>query len=212
MIAAFDVDAQRTFTPLCPDELPVPGGADIVAELNAQATLADLRIASKDAHSANAKWVVSHHEQMQQPLDYPEADLTWVRHAEPGTPGFELIPGLPAPEQYDFLIYKGVEGHMHPYGACYHDISGRISTGVIEWLKCNDVDQVLVGGLALDFCVKTTALQLAAAGFQVYLNLAACRAISADGAETAKADMADAGIILVDDTAHLAALLQKDTA
>ena len=25
-IAAFDIDAQQTFTPLCPDELPVDGG------------------------------------------------------------------------------------------------------------------------------------------------------------------------------------------
>ena len=25
-IAAFDIDAQQTFTPLCPDELPVAGG------------------------------------------------------------------------------------------------------------------------------------------------------------------------------------------
>ncbi len=32
--AAFDVDAQKGFTPLCPDELPVVGGHLIGAELN----------------------------------------------------------------------------------------------------------------------------------------------------------------------------------
>lgn len=30
-IAAIDVDVQKTFTPLCPDELPVPYGDEIVS-------------------------------------------------------------------------------------------------------------------------------------------------------------------------------------
>ena len=207
MIAAFDVDAQRTFTPLCPNELPVAGGDEIAAELNAQAALADFRIASKDAHSAQAKWVVDSPEKMLQQLPYANADLTWVRHAEPGTEGFELVPGLPKPEEYDFLVYKGVEADMHPYGACYHDLNDTISTGVIEWLRCQQVDTVLVGGLALDFCVKTTALQLAKAGFRVYLNLAACRAISEQGAEQACNEMQAAGIILMQDAAVMSAML-----
>ncbi|QSX33212.1 nicotinamidase [Shewanella avicenniae] len=207
MIASFDVDAQRTFTPLCPNELPVSGGDEIAAELNAQAALADYRIASKDAHSANAKWVVDAPEKMLQPLNYADADLTWVRHAEPGTDGFELIPGLPNPAEYDFLVYKGVEAAMHPYGACYHDLGNRISTGVIEWLQQKEVTTVIVGGLALDFCVKTTALQLADAGFRVYLNLAACRAISEAGANAACDEMQAAGIILTQDAAVLSAML-----
>ena len=39
-IAAFDIDAQNTFTPVCPDELQVAEGDQIVEELNAQAALA----------------------------------------------------------------------------------------------------------------------------------------------------------------------------
>ncbi|MGL5290220.1 MAG: nicotinamidase, partial [Aeromonas sp.] len=55
-IASLDIDAQKGFTPLCPNELPVAGGSEIVAALNAQATLATLRVGSKDAHPANADW------------------------------------------------------------------------------------------------------------------------------------------------------------
>ena len=58
-VASLDIDAQKGFTPLCPNELPVVGGDDIVAALNAQATLATLRIGSKDSHPANAAWAVS---------------------------------------------------------------------------------------------------------------------------------------------------------
>ena len=43
-IAAFDIDPQNTFTPVCPNELPVPGGTEIVDELNRQALLAGYRI------------------------------------------------------------------------------------------------------------------------------------------------------------------------
>ena len=56
-IAAFDIDAQNTFTPVCPDELPVAEGDQIVEELNAQAALASLRIGSRDAHSPQAVWI-----------------------------------------------------------------------------------------------------------------------------------------------------------
>jgi nicotinamidase/pyrazinamidase len=65
---------------------------------------------------------------------------------------------------------------------------------VIEYLKGLDVEQVIVGGLALDFCVKTTALQLVAAGFKVIIHLPACRAISEEGAFQAIQDMQQAGV------------------
>ena len=48
-IASFDIDAQNTFTPVCPDELAVAEGDLIADELNAQAKFASLRIASRDA-------------------------------------------------------------------------------------------------------------------------------------------------------------------
>ena len=55
--ASFDVDAQNCFTPVCPEELPVPHGTEIVEALNQQALLTTYRIGSKDAHPANAIWV-----------------------------------------------------------------------------------------------------------------------------------------------------------
>ncbi|WP_295474857.1 nicotinamidase [uncultured Pseudomonas sp.] len=193
-IASFDVDAQKGFTPLCPDELPVAGGEQIGAELNFIASLAGVRVGSKDAHSPKAPWVVAGHEQMLKPTGLPQADLTWVSHCVPGTEGFTLLDELPAPCDYDYFVWKGVEPDLHPYGALYHDLDGKLSTGVAEYLASRSVTQVIVGGLALDFCVKTTALQLAAAGFRVIVHLPACRAISEEGAHAAIAEMRQAGI------------------
>ncbi len=188
-IATFDVDAQNGFSPVCPNELPVPKAEEIVPELQYVSQFGTVRIGSKDAHPANAVWVVDKASEMLQPLKYPNADLTWVRHCEPGTKGFELLAGLPNPTEYDFFVWKGMEPDLHPYGACYHDIREELSTGVIEFLQQNQVDTVIVGGLAFDFCVKTTALQLVKAGFFVVIYLPATRALTKEGYAQTKAQL-----------------------
>ena len=192
--AAFDVDAQYTFTPECPDELPVEGGTEIVGELNLQAQLAAVRVGSKDAHSPQAVWVAKEERPMFTPVEGDNVDIAWNQHAVPGTKGFELIKGLPKPAQYDYFVWKGVELDMHPYGACYHDLADTMSTGVIEFLKLKGIENVILGGLATDYCVKTTALQLAKAGFKVVVNLAACRGIAPETVEAAISEMQTAGI------------------
>src|SRR5690625_393797 len=92
-VASFDVDAQRTFTPLCPDELPVKGGDKITPELNRQAEFAAWRLGSKDAHSPQAVWVTDTPEKIAQPgTGAKNAPEFWPVHAVPGTEGFELLP------------------------------------------------------------------------------------------------------------------------
>lgn len=192
-IASFDVDAQRTFTPLCPDELPVLGGDEIAPELNAQAGFAALRLGSKDAHSLSAHWLADAANPPLSDMHEKNMDRRWPAHAIVGTDGFELLQSLPRPADYDFFVWKGVEPDMHPYGACFHDLQDRLSTGVIEFLRMREIQLVLVGGLALDYCVAKTALQLREAGFDVVINLAACRGIAADSCADAQATLRAAG-------------------
>lgn len=201
--AAFDIDAQNTFTPVCPNELPVPGGDEIVDELNNQAHLASLRIGSKDAHSPKAIWVATEKEPQFSPVGAKNSDIRWNIHAVPGTIGFELVAGLPAPADYDFFVWKGIELDMHPYGACYHDLHDTLSTGVIEYLRQKGIEAVICGGLALDYCVAKTAIQLAAGGFQVIVNLGACRGIDETTVTEAIERMADAGVVLIDSASDL---------
>ncbi|KAF1029113.1 MAG: Nicotinamidase [Pseudomonas sp.] len=205
-IASFDVDAQKSFTPLCPDELPVAGGDQIAAELNFMASLASRRVGSKDAHTPHAPWVVGQHSEMLQPTGLAHADVTWVAHCVPGTEGFTLLDTLPTPYAYDYFIWKGVEPDLHPYGACFHDLHDKLSTGVIEYLNAHGIRRVLVGGLALDYCVKTTALQLLKAGFDVVLHLPACRGISEAGGVQAVKDLQQAGAAISHSRDELAAL------
>lgn len=202
-VASFDIDAQYTFTPVCPDELPVPEGTAIVEELNCQAALASVRVGSKDAHSPCAIWVATEEHPQFSAVAGEHVDIRWNQHAVPGTRGFELIAGLPHPADYDYFVWKGVEPDMHPYGACYHDLAGKLTTGVIEFLRSRQITTVLVGGLATDYCVRTTVLQLLAAGFQVVVNLGACRGIAAQTVEAAIDEMERCGAIIVSGTAQI---------
>lgn len=196
-VASFDVDAQKTFTPLCPQELPVPGGTEIVAELNAQAQFASVRLASKDSHSAQALWVADANHPPLSAITAPHMDCYWPVHAVPGTLGFESLSGLPAIADYDYVVWKGIELDMHPYGACYHDLAEKLSTGVLEFLQVRDIHCVIVGGLATEYCVKTTALQLRRAGFHVVVNLGASRGLNPAAIEKAIQEMKNSGIAFV---------------
>ena len=197
-VAAFDVDAQNCFTPLCPEELPVPEGHKIADALNKQAELAGYRLGSKDAHPKNAVWVSSQDKPQLTPVvGYENSDLHWNIHGVPGTYGFELLEGLPAVTEYDYFVWKGVEPDIHPYGACYHDMAEKCSTGVVEFLENRGVETLIVGGLALDFCVKVTVLQLLKAGFRVIVNLAATRSLYEEAGVEARAEMEAFGAIFV---------------
>ncbi|MCK4540435.1 isochorismatase family protein [Candidatus Parcubacteria bacterium] len=218
-VASIDVDAENCFTDQCPGELPVPGGEEIVDELNGQAALAYYRVGSKDAHSMASWWVdTDKHPQFEAIKGYEDMDLRWKLHGVPGTHGFNLIAGLPPVKMYTYFIWKGIEINMHPYGACFHDLTEQMSTGLIEYLRSEGwgypktyaiinnekvkyhkkgVKLVIVGGLATNYCVLVTVLQLLKAGFTVIINLGACRAILDGTEESAIKQMEDAGAITV---------------
>ena len=203
--ASFDVDPQRGFTPLCPDELPVVGGDAIADELNRQAGFAAWRLVSKDNHPADAPWRTDDPARVLTPVpgDYPNLDVLWPAHCVVGTEGNRLIPGLPDEADYDLVVGKGSDPEKHPYGACYHDLAETESTGAIEWLREHGVTTVLVGGLATDYCMKTTALQLKQAGFAVIVNLAACRGVDPASTDAVVAQLKAAGVDIVASAAEL---------
>ena len=187
-IASFDIDAQNTFTPICPNELPVNEGHLITDELNAQAAFASIRVASRDAHTMQALWLSDENHPPLSPIS--------------GYADLDFIDGLD-PAAYDFQVFKGIETDKHPYGACYHDLANTISTGVIEFLRCHQITTVICGGLATDYCVKNTVLQLKTAGFDVILNKAACRGIAPDTIAAAYAEMEQAGVKFINYASEL---------
>jgi nicotinamidase/pyrazinamidase len=205
-IISFDVDSQNGFTSNCPDELPVHDGQNIVDELNLNATYAQYRFMSKDAHPENGIWTATKENPQFSPVGEKDVDIRWNQHCVVGTYGFELIDGLPHPSEYDYLVYKGVERDMHPYSPIYHDLNKTISTGVIEMAKALNVDTFIVGGLATDYCVKEAVLDLKEAGFNIILNQAATRGVTEDLSEI-YTEFEKKGIMLAKDSTFIGLLL-----
>ena len=210
---SIDVDAQKGFSPLCPDELPIPGGDLIVDELNRNATFAKLRVGSKDCHPANAVWIADDENPTFSPIEgYGQnVDVRWPSHCLSGTKGSELLPGLPAPEEYDYFVWKGMEPNLHPYGMFYHDIEQKLSTGLIEFLMANiEIDTFIIGGLALDYCVYETIRQLifflemcGETDCKIILNLASTAGVATDTSQKALTDIKNMGVIVIDNVDQL---------
>jgi nicotinamidase/pyrazinamidase len=177
MEALIMVDVQNDF---CPGgALAVSDGDAVVPVLNALADKADLVIATRDWHPPDHSSFVSEGGQ-------------WPVHCVRDTPGAQLHPDLD-PGEGALIVDKGQTRDGDGY-------SGFEDTGLQDTLRERGVDTVHVGGLALDYCVRATALDARRAGLRVVLHRGATRAVEAapgDG-ERALAELAQAGVTIVD--------------
>lgn len=209
-IATIHVDPQNGFTEHCPKELPVSGALSIIPHLNQMFELADLNILSRDWHPEGAVYEATEEMPMGTKLEgYPNADMTWNRHCVANTFGSEVIDGLAKLGTYDLEIKKGEEIDCHPYGALWHDAARSRSTGIVEFLSEHNVKHVLVGGLALDFCVRLTVVELAASGFTPVLNLEATKSVFNENIATSIDEMIGAGAIVLETTQEVKEFVEK---
>src|SRR5262245_42630325 len=97
------VDAQRGFTTLCAEELPVPGGLEIVANVNRLLALPWGRI------DATQDWHPPDHRSF-----FGEKDRFYPPHCVAGTPGAEFLPGLRT-ERFHAIWRKGFDKDFEAY-------------------------------------------------------------------------------------------------
>lgn len=130
--------------------------------------------------------------------EQPDYSETWPVHCVAGTQGAEPYSALNTdPIEAWFrkgeytAAYSGFEGHLA-------DDSEALDTAKLgEWLKEREVTHVDVVGIATDFCVKATALDAHAAGFETTVIERLCSPVSDEGAQQALAELRDAGVCIV---------------
>jgi nicotinamidase/pyrazinamidase len=107
------------------------------------------------------------------------------------TPGAQLHPGVDQ-SSIDVVLDKGQDRDAEGY-------SGFEGTELERLLNDHGVTQVDVVGLALDYCVKATALDARKAGFDVTVHRDATRAVEANPGEAERAvqELRDAGVEVV---------------
>lgn len=171
------VDLQNDFLP--GGALAVPDGDAVIAVANQLQPHFPLVVATQDWHPANhGSFAVNHpgqkvFEQIQ--LNGLPQTL-WPVHCVQGTHGAELAGSLHR-DRIAKVFLKGTDPAIDSYSGLF-DNGHRKSTGLGEWLKAKGVTDVLVCGLATDYCVKFTALDAVKAGFKTHLIEDACRGVN----------------------------------
>lgn len=173
------VDLQNDFLP--GGALGVPGGDAVIPPLNRCA--AAFAAAGRPVF-ATRDWHPPDH------CSFREQGGPWPPHCVAGSEGAAFAPGLALPATA-MVIGKGSRPEADAY-------SGFDGTDLARRLRDNGCDDLVVGGLATDYCVRATALDGLREGFEVTVLTDAVAAVDVqpgDG-DRALAEMAEAGCTL----------------
>ncbi len=184
--AAILVDIQNDF---CPGgALAVPRGAEVVPVANALMGMVDLVVATQDWHpESHGSFAVN--QQGRKPFELGELgglpQVLWPPHCIAWTGGAQFHPGLET-SRIRRCFPKGTDPGIDSYSG-FFDHGRRKATGLGEYLRAQGVQQVLVCGLATDYCVKATALDAVSLGFGTVLVADGCRAVGLKPADAGDA-------------------------
>lgn len=190
------IDVQNDF---CPGgALAVPGGDEIVPEINSLIRQFDHVVLTQDWHPAGHSSFASSHDGKNPfktvAMPYGEQTL-WPDHCIQGSPGAEFHPDLHWTTA-ELVIRKGFRSHIDSYSAFFEN-DHSTPTGLGGYLAERGIGKVTMAGLATDFCVGFSALDAIKLGLDVEVRLSACRGIDLEGSvDSMCAAMRDAGVNL----------------
>ena len=188
------VDLQHDF---CPGgSLAVAQGDAIVPVIDRILPAFDCVVATQDWHPANHQSFAANHAgaRVGDVIELGGApQVLWPVHCVQNTQGAAFhrqldISGL------DAVFQKGVDPEIDSYSGFFDNGRGR-STGLGAYLNGRGVGTVYVCGLATDYCVKATALDAIALGFETFVISDACRGVNLQAGDDARAlaEIAEAG-------------------
>jgi len=177
------VDAQVDF---CEGgSLAVAGGAQVARKIS------ELLAAHRDRYRlvvATRDWHVDPGAHFSSAPDYVD---TWPAHCVAGQPGAAFHPELDM-TGIDVVVSKGA------HGAAYSGFEGRTDDGrsLEQVLREASVDSLDVAGIATDYCVRATALDARAAGFDVTLLSDLCAGVTPATTTASLRELESAGVPL----------------
>jgi nicotinamidase/pyrazinamidase len=181
------VDVQNDFADPT-GSLYVPGGEVVVGRVNEEI---------ERARRAGAQVVYTQDWHPPSTPHFAKDGGIWPVHCVGETWGSHLHPDLVVAGE---SVRKG-EGELDGYSGftSRHPETGAVTTtGLEDLLRHDDVERVVVVGLATDYCVKETALDAARLGFETTVIADAIAAVDlqpGDGSRAVEA-MVDAGVVL----------------
>lgn len=125
------------------------------------------------------------------------SQFMWPDHCIQGTFGAEFHKDLNR-EKVTHIIQKGKNTEIDSYSG-FQDNNHFMKTGLEDYLKYHDIQLVEIAGLALDYCVKFTAIDSFNAGFITCLHFNGTRAVSVkpDSAKNTIYDLVEKGVTIL---------------
>ena len=174
------VDVQNDFC--TGGALAVPGGEEVVGPINTLISGYENIVLTQDWHPENHSSFASQHDGSApfETVEFPYGPQTlWPDHCVQGTKGAEFHPDLDWTKA-QLIIRKGFRRAIDSYSAFFENDQAT-PTGLAGYLRERELKNLTMVGLATDFCVGFSALDAAKLGFNVTVQLDACRAIDLDG-------------------------------
>lgn len=195
------VDVQNDF---CEGgSLAVEGGADLaseISELLESAQDLDFVVATQDWHVDPGTHF----------SDTPDFRTSWPVHCVAGSKGAALHRNLDTEDidayfrkgRFD-AAYSGFDGLLAPEDEVAvgereaHEAAGEDGSEPVsldDWLRENEVDDVVIVGIATDHCVRATALDAVNAGYNTTVLRDYVVGVDEDASEAALEELDDAGV------------------
>jgi nicotinamidase/pyrazinamidase len=164
--------------------LYVAGGEQVVEPIN--------RLV-REARAAGAAVFYTQDWHPQQTPHFVDSGGIWPRHCVKDTWGAQFKDGLAVDGP---VVRKGTGGEDGYSGFCVRDpeTGSKAATSLDRMLKERAIDRVVVVGLALDVCVKETALDARRLGYSTVVLADAARPVYPGQVASALAEMRGAGV------------------
>ena len=197
------VDVQNDFLP--GGALAVPHGDEILPPLRGlmDSNAFELIVATQDWHPRGHISFASRH-RGHQVMDsiqlYHHEQTLWPDHCVQGTRGARLHSDLPW-DKVAAIIRKATDPAVDSYSALrnnWNPRGKRPPTGLSGYLKNHRVREVVICGLARDFCVRWSAEDAVKDGFRTSVIWDLCRSIDPSGDERLRHRLIARGVEIID--------------
>ena len=186
MKALILVDLQNDFLP--GGALPVPHGDEVIPLANELQRHFRLVVATKDWHPPDHGSFAANHKG-KRPGDRIILDgieqILWPVHCVQNTRGAEFAP-LFDTTRIAHIFHKGTERNIDSYST-FFDNAHRRHTGLAHYLEERSIKDIYLLGLALDYCVKYSALDARQLGLNTHVILDGCRGIELEHGDISRA-------------------------
>ncbi len=190
------IDVQNDFCSA--GSLAVPDAEAVLPLINEFIPQFDTVVMTQDWHPAGHSSFASSHpgKQAFETITLPYGEQTlWPDHCVQGSHGADFHPDLHT-DGAQLIIRKGFRTAIDSYSAFYEN-DHSTTTGLTGYLQQRGIRRLFCVGLALDYCVRFSAVDARREGFDAVVLEKACRGIDLDGSnDTALAQMRDAGVVI----------------